>query len=252
MFTTLAQTAVGAAGAAAGGGTPSPTTSVAPAAPSPWLEFLHVYWEGWFFQIKVGPLAWAVLALAVAAWVWWRWRHGRLFKFFNWKPVSMKLKWPAAIEYEIRPDHETIRVAYQAWVELTSRKAALPFEEEHDVIVEVYNSWYTLFGVMRDLAKSVPADALQASSDAKALVETLLKVLNDGLRPHLTTYQARFRRWYDAEGKKPESASLSPQQIQQKYPDYKALVEDIKRVNTGLRDYAIELKRIADGGKGAK
>lgn len=249
MLSTLAQ--LGDTGTATGGGVPPLAQPVVPVAPSPWLEFLHIYWDGWLFQIKVGPLAWAVLAVGVLLWLWWRWKHGRLFKFSKWRTGSIKLKWPAAIEVEIRPDHETIRIAYQAWVELTSRKAALPFEPEHDVIVEVYNSWYALFGVMRNLAKSVPADALQDSSDAKALVETLLRVLNEGLRPHLTTYQARFRRWYEAEGKEPESAALSPQQIQQKYPDYKALVDDIQRVNTGLREYAAQLKKIADGGKGA-
>ena len=41
-----------------------------------------------------------------------------------------------------RKDQE---IAYKIWVELNTRKIGLEFERDYDVIVEVYNSWYSFF-----------------------------------------------------------------------------------------------------------
>jgi hypothetical protein len=72
----------------------------------------------------------------------------KYLKRFRTKSVKLTFK---GVEWEICPDTETRRIAHQAWVEIKSRKVGLPFEEGLDVIVEVYNSWYQLFGVLRDL-----------------------------------------------------------------------------------------------------
>lgn len=53
----------------------------------------------------------------------------------------------------IRVDRREQELAYALWVELGTRKAALPFDEEHDVIVEVYDSWYAFFGMARKLMR---------------------------------------------------------------------------------------------------
>src|SRR5205807_2700637 len=98
---------------------------------------------------------------------------------------------------KIRPSYEDIQVAHQAWIELVTRKAALPFEERNDVIAEVYDSWYALFREMRNLTKTIPAERVRGSKDTQALVRLLVDALNHGLRPHLTKWQARFRRWYE-------------------------------------------------------
>ena len=33
-------------------------------------------------------------------------------------------------------------IAYKLWVELSTRKIGLSFDQEYDVIVEIYDSWY--------------------------------------------------------------------------------------------------------------
>lgn len=149
---------------------------------------------------------------------------------------------------KVRPDHENVRIAYQAWVELTTRKAALPFDEEHDVIAEVYASWYTLFGTIRELIKSVPAHRLRHCEDTKKLVDTLSRVLNDGLRPHLTRWRPHFKRWYDQQCSSDACVNRRPQDIEKDFPQYQELVTDLKKVNEGLREYAAFLRRVADGG----
>lgn len=40
-------------------------------------------------------------------------------------------------------------IAYKLWVELSTRKIGLPYDEEYDVITEVYDSWYSFFKIAR-------------------------------------------------------------------------------------------------------
>jgi hypothetical protein len=137
------------------------------------------------------------------------------------------------------------KVAHNAWVEISSRKGAIPFDPDYDVIVEVYNSWYELFRALRDLAKSIPPDAVRANGDAAVLAEVLLNALNRGLRPHLTRWQARFRRWYEANQNNERFASMTPQEVQRQFPDYRALLADLERINAGMIEFTEELRRIA-------
>ncbi len=173
-----------------------------------------------------------------------------LFKKKNaWKAKSVTVKFGDLFEIELSPNPVVVRIAYQAWVEISTRKVGLPFDEKDDVIIEVYNSWYQLFGILRDLAKSVPAEELRTNKDAKELVTLLLAILNDGLRPHLTCWQAKFRRWYASEEGLEENSTKTPQEIQQRYQDYTPLVEDLKKINQDFVDFREDLFRLIEGEK---
>jgi hypothetical protein len=142
----------------------------------------------------------------------------------------------------IRVDRREQELAYALWVELGTRKAALPFDEEHDVIVEVYDSWYAFFGMARKLMRDMPPD-LSKGSDSLAAVTG--HILNDGMRPHLTRWQAEFRRWYKREIAEPKNAERSPQEVQRGFPGYDELVADLKRTNGILMRYRETLREIA-------
>jgi hypothetical protein len=204
-------------------------------------------WNGWGFEARVG-LLWVVLLIVFGFILWWvlPWLRRRHLRGFRTKSVKLTFK---GAEWEICPDTETRRVAHQAWVEIKSRKVGLPFEEECDVLVEVYNSWYQLFGVLRDLAKSIPADRLQDCEDTRNVVEILMRALNEGLRPHLGRWQAKFRRWYEAELAKDENKGKSPQEIQRKYLQYADLISDLRKVNEEFVRFADSLATVAKGGK---
>lgn len=206
-----------------------------------------IEWNGWGFETQIG-LFWLLAAVLVAVALWWvvPLLRRKWFRTFRTKSVKLTFK---GVEWDICPDHDTRRVAHQAWVEIKSRKVGLPFEEDHDVVVEVYNSWYALFGVLRDLAKSIPPDRLQDCDETRKLVELLMRALNEGLRPHLTRWQAKFRRWYEAECQKPEVAELPPQAIQQRYPEFNELVADLKKVNREFVEFADSLEKIVKDGK---
>ena len=145
----------------------------------------------------------------------------------------------------IRPNYEDIQVAHEAWVELVTRKAALPFDKDQDVISDVYESWYSLFQEMRRLAKAIPAQKVRESRDTQQLVRLLVDALNNGLRPHLTRWHAKFRHWYDQAATK--SPMKSPQDLQREYPEYQDLVDDLITVNKKLVSYSELMKRIAHG-----
>ncbi|GGI66882.1 hypothetical protein [Deinococcus humi] len=148
----------------------------------------------------------------------------------------------------IKPNVDVARIAHKTWTELASRKAAIQFEEDNDVIIEVYDSWYALFTEVRLLVKEIPAEKIRTDSEMRKLVRLMMETLNRGLRPHLTKWQARFRRWLDHELKKHEGQDyISIQEIQKKFPDYDELVADLRKVNKFLLEYAEALEELAHG-----
>jgi len=172
----------------------------------------------------------------------WNWRF-----WTRWEAVSADIPIGNLGTVTIHPNHESVKVAYKSWIELATRKAALPFDEDHDVVVEVYRSWYELFGKLRELAKEIPAHQLRKNADTQELVRVMLVVLNEGLRPHLTRWQARFRAWYEAEIGNPDKKNLCPQEIQRQYPEYGELIHDLKGVSLAIVKYAGWLRKIAEG-----
>jgi hypothetical protein len=238
------------------GATSAPATPVQPAAqaaaqqvepPVGFFDLSLLDWNGWGVQVRVG-LFWlgvivllVVILMGVVPWLRRKW-----LKDYRTKGVKLTFK---GAEWEICPDTETRRVAHQAWVEIKSRKVGLPFDEQSDVIAEVYGSWYQLFGVLRDLAKSIPADRLEDCEDTRDLVALLMQALNDGLRPHLTKWQAKFRRWYDMALPRDENRDKSPQEIQRLYPEYDELVADLRKTSDEFVKFADSLEKIAKDAK---
>jgi len=143
------------------------------------------------------------------------------------------------ISYQTSDENRIL--AWRLYVHLKTRKAALPFDNDNDVVVEVYDSLYELFQITRDLLCSVPIRNLQRE---QSLADLILRVQNDGLRPHLTKWQAPFRRWWTKAIELPENYARPPQEIQRQFPAYDELVSDLQRMNTEVAKFAEELLRI--------
>lgn len=129
-------------------------------------------------------------------------------------------------------------LAYKLWIELSTRKIGIDIDEENDVIIEVYNSWYEFFYVAREQLKNLPYCSFKNNQE---LVRITCDVLNSGLRPHLTAWQAKFRKWYEFNS----NNILSPQEVQKKYPFYDELLLDLVEQNKKLIKYRDILKKIA-------
>ena len=160
----------------------------------------------------------------------------------RYKIVDMNISIANIGNISIEKNKDISKIAHKAWVEIMTRKVGLLFEEDKDVIVEVYNSWYSLFGIIRDLLKEI--EPRKKDKDLEKLENILVKTLNYGLRPHLTNWQAKYRRWYNQEIEKDTNNQLSPQEIQKKYKKYDELIADLKETNKQMVQFAEELKKL--------
>ena len=97
----------------------------------------------------------------------------------------------------LRPNETDRQIAYRIWVELSTRKIGLPIDLDDDVISEIYDSWYNFFSVTRELVKDVPVSKFRRK-DTEKIINLSIEVLNTGLRPHLTKWQARFRVGFES------------------------------------------------------
>lgn len=146
----------------------------------------------------------------------------------------------------VRPNTTDLQIAYQIWIEPSTRKIGLPIDPEHDVIAEVYDSWYGFFSVTRELLKGIPATRFQRDDTAR-IINLSIDLLNNGVRPHLTRWHARFRKWYDRELNTDENADADPQDIQQEFPHYAELRDDMLAVNKRLIAYRQMLRELIIG-----
>jgi len=196
--------------------------------------FLHTSW--WLLGASL-----TVFLIGLAVWYY------KLRKNFGVHEMSVDISSKPKMSFKVKRNSENLYIANRIYLELITRKAALPFDDNDDVIVEVYNSWYKLFTTIRDEIKNVPGEYLKSHDPTDALIGLTINILNDGLRPHLTRYQAKFRKWYSQELEKEGSKGLSPQEVQKKYPEYDDLIINLKEVNQVLIGYAEELKKLIKG-----
>lgn len=201
-------------------------------------EGLNVY-----FFVKT-PVVFAVLILFSIAVIWIF-----LKKFLGpWRTMEIDETELGVGNQKLRLKPNTLdqQIAYKIWVELTTRKIGLEIDLENDVIAEIYDSWYNFFSVTRDLIKDIPASKVQKKSTQK-IIGLSIDVLNTGLRPHLTKWQARFRRWYNKKLEEHDYSDFSPQDIQKQYPNYDELTREMLELNQRLIKYRSRMYELVVG-----
>lgn len=208
-------------------------------------NLLRLFWSDGSLKLEIG--FWfigAIAAMIVITAVWAYFSRGYIFaKGFDVDSAEFGF---GDQKITIKPNQDDRKVAYRIWVELSTRKIGLPIDFEHDVIAEVYDSWYKFFDVTRELIKDIPVNRVRSKSTTK-IIEISIETLNTGLRPHLTQWQARFRRWYNHQLEKDKEALIHPQDIQKNFPDYKALTADMKIVNDRLIHYRKRMNDLVHG-----
>ena len=195
--------------------------------------------ENWALDVQLSPILVGVILIVAVAMRLLRNRRK------HFKMVKLEIPLGGIGKAEFAPNYIDVQIAHKIWPELVTRKAAIKFDPENDVISEIYDSWYALFTCVRQLISEIPAELIREEDSTRKLVNIATQSLNEGLRPHLTKWQARFRNWYkDQEERLKETA---PQDVQRMFPDYAELLDDMGKVNDQLISYANELKKITDG-----
>jgi hypothetical protein len=207
---------------------------------------IHFELPAWELVVKVTPWAWGAAVVIVAGLIAWRLLHEKVGAFGQLELESADFGLDGKAAFKFKPNWTDRQVAYAIWVELSTRKIGLPITLENDVISEIYDSWYAFFGVARELIKTVPVSRASDKS-TREIIRLSMAVLNDGLRPHLTRWQARFRRWYEVAAADPANAGRDPQEIQAMYPQWKALTDDLAERNKGMIAYGMALQAIYGG-----
>lgn len=198
--------------------------------------------DDWSVSLHLAPLPVIILlVVAVLAWLAVRWHYGRKFSDFEIDSAELGL---GDHKVSFRPNDTDRQIAYSIWVELSTRKIGLPIDAEDDVIAEIYDSWYAFFAVTRELIKDIPVSKVRGNSTSK-IIDLSVEVLNEGLRPHLTKWQARFRHWYERQ--MDSKADAEPQELQKQFPAYDELVEDMLAVNKRLITYRIKMNELVRG-----
>lgn len=168
-------------------------------------------------------------------------------KIFKWQNLEVEISGTPKMVFKVERNHDNLYIANRIHIELTTRKAAILIDENNDSIEEIYDSWYKLFNIIRDEIKTVPGKYLKNHDPTKALIGLTRKILNEGLRPHLTEHQAKFRKWLEYAKEVEVNKKLTPQDLQRKYPDFDNLVTSMKEVNLILANYANELDKLIKG-----
>lgn len=203
------------------------------------MEIIGIEFENWYTVIL--SLNWfaVVISVIVIFALIWLFKNHFIKKHIIVDEINLGI---GDNSIKLSYDKKDQEIAYKIWVELSTRKIGLMFDKEHDVITEVYNSWYEFFKITRDLMKEVPASRIPYSND---LIELTEKILNAGLRPHLTIWQAKYRKWYENE--LDNNTDDTPQKLQQRYPLYDELIDDLIVTNKRMIEYKILMKKIAFG-----
>lgn len=163
----------------------------------------------------------------------------------GWEVCKVNVDLGGVGQVELRPNLDDVQIAHRIWVELVTRKAALPIDPERDLILEVYDSWYALFGRIRLLLGEIPGRMIRRNDSTRKLIRIATDTLNKGLRPHLTEWHARYRSWY---GQHTDELKVkTPQMLQRDFPEYEQLISDIQTVNRQLIQYAAQLQKIIHG-----
>jgi hypothetical protein len=191
-------------------------------------------------EVYLNPWAAGVLLAAVIAYLLARRGWRRRLKSFVIEKAELGI---GVGKITLTPNEADRQVAYQIWVELSTRKIGLPIDLQNDVVDEIYDSWHKFFTVTRELIKSVPVSRA-ADDSTRKIINLSIEVLNEGLRPHLTLWQARFRTWYDQQLKASTGAYVEPQDLQAKFPRFQDLSTDLMNVNQNLIAYRAAMRRI--------
>ena len=203
------------------------------------MEIFDFSFENWYtLDIKLNWLSAAIVIVGIClfSFIWRKVRKYIGRKSIDIDEVTLGI---GSGKVSLKYNYKSQEIAYKLWVELSTRKIGIEFDSENDVISEIYDSWYHFFTVARELLKELPAQQIDGSEQLIKLTE---EILNKGLRPHLTKWQAKYRSWHESNK---NNNGLTPQDFQKNYPQYAELENDLRQTNGQLMEYKNLMEKIA-------
>jgi len=160
---------------------------------------------------------------------------------------NFKISFPLLFDaqYNIELEKTDIEVAWNIYCELQTRVGIIDFNEEEDIISICFESWYSLFKVVREQLKELKVPIKKSkSTESKNLDQILLSLLNDHMRPFLRKWHYNFKSYWE---KKYESGK-NPIEVQKSFPNYSDLINDIHILEKKLKEILNALEKIVRWG----
>jgi hypothetical protein len=152
------------------------------------------------------------------------------------KKVSVSLPFGiGSAEWEA--DHTERKAAWSLYVELVTRIAVQPLENDQGLLREALTSLYNLFPVTRQVLKEAGPE-VGASHDSVGGIA--IAVLNNGLRPFLAKWHPLLQVW---ENQRP--SNLSPKEHERRWREEANLRGSLESLRVDLEKYANALAIIA-------
>jgi hypothetical protein len=150
-----------------------------------WLVFSVSTLRGKALFLAEGALTGLIIsAIAIA--------YNRGSGFLTLSEITLNIPQFADMKFAINLEYR--RVAWRLFVETLTRVATQPLGTEDGSLREALTSLYSLFGATRELLKNMPPSKPKPTS--KLTVEMLaMKMLNQEIRPFLSKWHVRLRRF---------------------------------------------------------
>jgi hypothetical protein len=149
-------------------------------------------------------------------------KYRRRYKF-----EETEIGW-GGFKFKIRPSFEDLQVAYELWVEISTRKLGNKIDTEYDLIKKVHESYYEFFKIARNILKEIPAEKIR-NKETQKIINLVLEILNQEIRPYLTKWHAELEKWYRDNSEKYKN--LTTVEFEQKFPKYNELMKELLNLN---------------------
>jgi hypothetical protein len=129
------------------------------------------------------------------------------------------------------------RAAWSLYVELVTRIATQPLENDLGLLREALTSLHSLFGTTREILKEAGPDVGASRNSVGGIAIT---VLNNGLRPFLSKWHPQLQAWELG-----KSATVSIQEHENNWLEKKQASSELSILRKELDSYAKALSVIA-------
>lgn len=154
------------------------------------------------------------------------------------KPTQLKVKVPFGIgELTFTADEVQQRAAWSLYVQLVTRVAVQPLDEDQGLLREALSSLYAIFGITRRILEEAGPEV---ANGPESLGPIAIAVLNQGLRPFLSYWHPRL---LGHEQLQPEGNSQLDHE--RMWIEYDRMRAELANLQKNMRDYADVLAEIS-------
>lgn len=173
----------------------------------------------------------------------------------RWNAKALQINLPFGLGgVSLDLSEEAARAAWSLYVELGTRIATEPLAKGRGSVREALGSLHALFGVTRSILREGGLELGRAEPGQESLGSLALRILNEGLRPHLARWHASFsaheaacwRAWLESGKPLPVHPGAAAALVDESAWDgYDAFFGELAEVQRGLGEYVALLRRLA-------